>query len=668
MRTTTPTNKPLRAKVDLSRFTSPPVSKAGVNTPSPRARTHNIREGDVGIAGAPSSATATITTTTTTTMAKRAAAAHAISSSSRQQSPLIRAQSSTSSLSSIRANPTWSSNFAASTSTRSASPTRPPHSPPQRYGTPTTTTVARDLKGQNDVFPKTIDYLPSSVSVRKVHSPPLRSSPHLTGGHGPLASSSSTSYFPPGLSTSPGSTSTTSSPLTSPSISSLSADLHVDVHAANSVDGGPRRVKSAFSSEGQRGPGAANPSTPVSVLLPAFSVGSSTTTPVPLSRTTGGTSTRSPQREASHTTPALRTSPTRPVLSPRPASVTGTASLRHARSHSATSTTSSVFSSTGSDTIALASVYASNPLHVVASTSSWGRKDSMTSTGTRSSGRSDQGLMGIDWSRPQHFNEEEEGEKDSDLESSFDDGVHEDQDGVSKSNRQKRALADQTIMLPSPSLASGFAPRRPELIMQSSIDEMSEEKEARIQRKILDLEITNKSLLGINASLEQLKIKHTAELRDLRRRMRESNAGIALAPFRTPLSPRKTKAASTNGSISPFEGMSSDEDDDEGEEDDDDDDNEAAWERILEKDPHYAAVCQTIEALLRRGKMAIESKVEEKELGGRVLHALEIQQEADSSDDLVRWVDAEVQTDGHSRTTSSNSGAPGRKLVNGWQR
>ncbi|SCZ99389.1 BZ3500_MvSof-1268-A1-R1_Chr3-1g05986 [Microbotryum saponariae] len=668
MRTTTPTNKPLRAKVDLSQFTSPPVSKAGVNTPSPRVRTHNIREGDVGIAGAPSSATATTTTTTTTTtMAKRAAAAaHANSSTSRQHSPLIRAQSSTSSLSSTRANPTWSANFAASTSTRSASPTRPPHSPPQRYGTPTMTTVASDLKGQNDAFPKTIDYLPLSVSVRKVHSPPLRSSPHLTGGHGPLASSSSTSYFPPGLSTSPGSTSTTSSPLTSPSISSLSADSHVNVHAANSVDGGPRRVKSAFSSEVQRGPGAANPSTPVSVLLPAFSGGSSTTNPVPLSRTTGGMRARSPPRDASHTTPVLRTSPTRPVLSPRPASVTSTASSRHARSHSATSATSSIFSSTGSNTIALASPYASNPLHVVASTSSWGRQDSTASTGTRSSGRSDQGLMGIDWSRPQHFDEEEGEQRDSDLESSFDDGVHEDQEGVSKSNMRKKALADQTIMLPSPSFASGFAPRRPELVMQSSIDEMSEEKEARIQRKILDLEITNKSLLGINASLEQLKIKHTAELRDLRRRMRESNAGIALAPFRTPLSPRKTKAVSTNGSISPLEGMSSDEDDDEGEEEDEDD--EAAWERILEKDPHYAAVCQTIEALLRKGKMAIESKVEEKDLGGIVLHALEIQQEADSSDDLVRWVDAEVQTDGHGRTTSTNSGASGRKLVNGWQR
>ncbi|SCV71107.1 BQ2448_2695 [Microbotryum intermedium] len=670
MRATTPTNKPLRAKVDLSQFASPSVSNASVNTPSPRIRTHNIREGGVGV-GAPSSATATTKT------AKRAAVTHANSSSSPQLSPLIRAQSSTSSLS-TRANSTWSPNFAASTSTRSSSPTRPPHSPPQRYGTPTMATVAKDLKGQNDPFPKTIDYLPLSVSVRKVHSPPLRSSPsHFSqsSGHGPLASSSS-SYFPPGLSTSPGSTSTTSSPLTSPSISSPSFDSHVNINAANPVNAGPRRVKSAISSGVQCGPGA-DPPTPVSVLLPAFSVGASTTTPAPLSRTTAGMRTRSPQRESVHATMASRTSSTRPVLSPRPASTTSTASPRHARSHSATSTTSSIFSLTGSDTIASPSLYTSrpiavetNPLHVVASTSSWGRKDSTTSTGTRSSGMSDQGLMCIDWSRPQHFEEEDEDDE-SDRDFSFDGGGHESQDGTSDSNRRRRALADQTVMMPSPSLAGEYPSQRPGLVNQISVDELSEEKEARIQRKILDLEITNKSLLSINASLEQLKIKHTAELRDMRRRMRESNAGLALAPFRTPQSPRKTKAVSTNGSVSPFEGISSD--DEEDGDDEGGDESEVSWERILDKDPHYAAVCQTIEALMRRGKQAIASKVEEKNLGGRVLNAMEIQQEGDSSDDLVRWVDAEVQTDGHVRTMSSTSAgasstSAGRKMVNGWQR
>ncbi|KAG6886770.1 hypothetical protein C0992_002441 [Termitomyces sp. T32_za158] len=41
-------------------------------------------------------------------------------------------------------------------------------------------------------------------------------------------------------------------------------------------------------------------------------------------------------------------------------------------------------------------------------------------------------------------------------------------------------------------------------------------------RKIADLEITNRSLLAINASLESTKHKQAKEIRDLRRRLRES--------------------------------------------------------------------------------------------------------------------------------------------------
>ncbi|KAG9122814.1 hypothetical protein FRC07_000643 [Ceratobasidium sp. 392] len=47
-------------------------------------------------------------------------------------------------------------------------------------------------------------------------------------------------------------------------------------------------------------------------------------------------------------------------------------------------------------------------------------------------------------------------------------------------------------------------------------------EEARSNRKIADLEISNKSLLAINATLESTKARQAKEIRDLRRKLRES--------------------------------------------------------------------------------------------------------------------------------------------------
>lgn len=55
----------------------------------------------------------------------------------------------------------------------------------------------------------------------------------------------------------------------------------------------------------------------------------------------------------------------------------------------------------------------------------------------------------------------------------------------------------------------------------SPSSETGEAEEARIHRKLLDLEITNKSLMAINSALEVTKLKQAKEIRELKRRLRE---------------------------------------------------------------------------------------------------------------------------------------------------
>ncbi|OCH86668.1 hypothetical protein OBBRIDRAFT_890344, partial [Obba rivulosa] len=56
--------------------------------------------------------------------------------------------------------------------------------------------------------------------------------------------------------------------------------------------------------------------------------------------------------------------------------------------------------------------------------------------------------------------------------------------------------------------------------------------EAKSNRKIADLEITNRSLLAINSSLEATKHKQAREIRDLKRRLRESRLVLPPPAFR----------------------------------------------------------------------------------------------------------------------------------------
>ncbi|EGO05124.1 hypothetical protein SERLA73DRAFT_128875 [Serpula lacrymans var. lacrymans S7.3] len=56
--------------------------------------------------------------------------------------------------------------------------------------------------------------------------------------------------------------------------------------------------------------------------------------------------------------------------------------------------------------------------------------------------------------------------------------------------------------------------------------------EAKSNRKIADLEITNRSLLAINASLENTKHRQAKEIRDLRRKLRDSRLSLSPGTFR----------------------------------------------------------------------------------------------------------------------------------------
>ena len=80
---------------------------------------------------------------------------------------------------------------------------------------------------------------------------------------------------------------------------------------------------------------------------------------------------------------------------------------------------------------------------------------------------------------------------------------------------------------------------------------------------MLDLEIRNASLLTVNTSLELLKLRQTTEIRDLRRRLRESHS---LAPL--------------SRAELPVEGLDSSSE----EEHEDDDEEEAVWEDVLAAD------------------------------------------------------------------------------------
>ncbi|KAJ7651651.1 hypothetical protein DFH06DRAFT_549716 [Mycena polygramma] len=113
-------------------------------------------------------------------------------------------------------------------------------------------------------------------------------------------------------------------------------------------------------------------------------------------------------------------------------------------------------------------------------------------------------------------------------------------------------------------------------------------------RKIADLEITNRSLLTINSSLEKAKHRQAKEIRELRRKLRES---------RLILPPRAFRAVKSSLEV-----------DDTAEDDDDDDDEDEEGEggekddgKAEVHDVTYRRIKVILEGLLESGRRALET-------------------------------------------------------------
>lgn len=145
----------------------------------------------------------------------------------------------------------------------------------------------------------------------------------------------------------------------------------------------------------------------------------------------------------------------------------------------------------------------------------------------------------------------------------------------------------------------------------SDLDSENSEHKARAaaksNRKIADLEITNKSLLLINASLETAKNRQAKEIRDLKRKLRESRLILPPRTFRV------------------VESLVREEQEDEVE-----DDNSEEGEGG--PDEAYARVKDMVEGLLESGRTALEKTPDDfrQGLSAKVLNADEVRSWRDS--------------------------------------
>lgn len=140
--------------------------------------------------------------------------------------------------------------------------------------------------------------------------------------------------------------------------------------------------------------------------------------------------------------------------------------------------------------------------------------------------------------------------------------------------------------------------------------------------QILDLEISNASLLAINVTLEKTKLKQSSEIRDLKRRLRDRSYA---PPLSSPSLLASLDASSQYSDQQPFQANNPLSDDEDGEPEPD-------IETLIMEDHSFAEVCRTIEKLLRRATEAVKNKVEVDKAGARVLSALTFDNNEDDDD------------------------------------
>jgi len=119
-------------------------------------------------------------------------------------------------------------------------------------------------------------------------------------------------------------------------------------------------------------------------------------------------------------------------------------------------------------------------------------------------------------------------------------------------------------------------------------------------QQIADLEITNRSLLAINATLEATKHRQAKEIRELRRKLRES---------RLILPPRAFRAVKS--SLGPAE-IADDEEDDEEEEEE-----EGEAMKAEDGDKIYQRIKLILDGLLKSGQEALERDIKDFPEGGK---------------------------------------------------
>ncbi|KAF7347590.1 hypothetical protein MVEN_01515700 [Mycena venus] len=129
--------------------------------------------------------------------------------------------------------------------------------------------------------------------------------------------------------------------------------------------------------------------------------------------------------------------------------------------------------------------------------------------------------------------------------------------------------------------------------LRASTVERKVRAEAKSVRKIADLEITNRSLLTINTSLEQTKHRQAKEIRELRRKLRES---------RLILPPRAFRAVKSS-----LEHDDTADDDDEDDDDDGEEETEEAEKAREAQDVTYRRIKVILEGLLESGRRALET-------------------------------------------------------------
>lgn len=151
---------------------------------------------------------------------------------------------------------------------------------------------------------------------------------------------------------------------------------------------------------------------------------------------------------------------------------------------------------------------------------------------------------------------------------------------------------------------------------------------------MLDLEISNASLLAINASLERGRHKQAGEIRELRRKFRDRSLHLPLA---SPSAggagefPPGTAALMSPGTEYPPS-----------------DTDEAAnvveqdWDTILAEDPPFALIAAKLEDLVRRAQQAYEAEPER--AGTKVIPAFAARTGA-ADDDLSQDVGTDVDAD-----------------------